>query len=378
MSGVLCRDGDAQIRQTVRTGAVTVEKKAKVMIVDDNVDTVELLTKRFRAEGYEIAAAHDGEQALRMVREWPPDLIVLDIMMPKIDGYEVCRRLKDDEATQHIPILMLTAKSKVPEKVKGLDTGADSYLTKPFDYSELAAAVRSLLARKDASIQQAQKEKLAALDHMVDEVSHEVRNPLVTIGGFARRIGRSLAVDDPNRKYIDIILDNVASLEKMVTQLVALKSAVVSNPRPANLNEIVRLALARFDRRIREERIVLTASFVDDPPLVRVDHANLVTAVANIIENGIEAMDGSPRRNLSIRTGVEENAFVIEIADSGRGIPREAINNIYDPFFTSKIYGPGLGLTFALKTIQSHNGSISVHTEPGEGSCFTIRLPLAA
>lgn len=351
---------------------------AKVMIVDDNVDTVELLTKRFRAEGYETVAAHDGEEALRLVGECTPDLIILDIMMPKIDGYEVCRRLKEDEATRHIAILMLTAKSKIPEKVRGLDTGADSYLTKPFDYSELAAAVRSLLARRNASMQLAQKEKLAALDQMMDEVSHEVRNPLVTIGGFARRIGKSLAEDDPNRKYIDIILANVASLEKMVTQLVAMKSATVSNPRPADVNAIVRLALSGFEQRIKEENIVLSVRFMNDPPLIPVDHDNLVTAVANIIENGIEAMESSPRRELSVSTGMEDDRFVIAITDSGRGIPLEALNNIYDPFFTSKIYGPGLGLTFARKTIQSHGGSISVHSEPGQGSCFTVRLPLKA
>ncbi|MDH3329638.1 MAG: response regulator, partial [Desulfobulbaceae bacterium] len=291
------------------------EKKVKLMIVDDNVDTVELLTKRFKAQGYDIAAAYDGEQALRMVRECMPDLIVLDIMMPKIDGYEVCRQLKDDESTKHIPILMLSAKSEVPEKVKGLDTGADGYLTKPFDYNELAARVRSQLARKDASIQLAQKEKLAALNHMVDEVSHEVRNPLVTIGGFVRRIGKNLAEDDPNRKYIDIILENVASLEKMVTQLVSLKSAVVANPQPADINDIVNLALARFDEQIRKNKIVVTTLFMEKPPLVQVDQENLVTAIANIIENGIEAMENSSRKEISINTRVAGDFFEIEITD---------------------------------------------------------------
>ena len=176
------------------------ENKIKILIVDDNIDTVELLTKRFRAEGYETAAAYDGEEALGNVREYMPDLVVLDIMMPKIDGLEVCRQLKDDETTKHIPILMLSAKSEVPDKVKGLDTGADGYLTKPFDYKELAARVRSLLAQKDANVKQAQKEKLAALDQIVDEVSHEVRNPLVTIGGFTRRILKNTSANDPNRK----------------------------------------------------------------------------------------------------------------------------------------------------------------------------------
>jgi DNA-binding response OmpR family regulator len=348
----------------------------KVLIVDDNIDTVELLTKRFRAEGYEIAAAYDGEEALRKVREYVPDLVVLDIMMPKIDGLEVCRQLKDDETTKHIPILMLTAKSEVSEKVKGLDTGADGYLTKPFDYKELAARVRSLLAQKDASVKQAQKEKLAALDHMVDEVSHEVRNPLVSIGGLTRRILKNISEDDPNRKYLDVILKNVASLEKMVAQLVTLKSAIVSCTETVDINEIINLALSRMAQQISEKMVVLTTRFIENPPLIPADNENLTTAIANIIENSIEAMENSPLKKLSITTGVDRDYFEIEIADSGRGISRDAVKNIYDPFFTSKTYGPGLGLTFALKTIQSHDGTISVQSEVGKGTCFTIRLPL--
>lgn len=352
------------------------ENRVKVLIVDDNVDTVELLTKRFTAEGYVVAAAYDGEEALRVVGESRPDIILLDIMMPKIDGLEVCRQLKADEETRHIPVLMLTAKSEVSAKVKGLDTGADGYLTKPFDYPELAARVRSLLSRKDASVQQAQKEKLAALDHMVDEVSHEVRNPLVTIGGFARRIRKNLAEDDPNRKYLDIILENVASLERMVTQLVGLKTAVESHPMPADVNDLVSQALARYERQVAEHRIAVTVRLMDNPPLVPVDGDNLTTAIANIIENSIEAMADGPRRDLAVSTGVEGDYFEIKITDTGHGIARDTLKNIYDPFFTSKTYGPGLGLTFALKTVQSHKGMISMQSEVGQGTSFTISLPL--
>jgi signal transduction histidine kinase len=354
------------------------KNKATILIVDDNVDTVELLRKRFLADGYEIVAAYDGEEALRNVREYVPDLVVLDIMMPKIDGLEVCRQLKDDETTKHIPILMLTAKSEVPDKVKGLDTGADGYLTKPFDYHELEATVRSLLAQKDASIKLAQKEKLAALDHMVDEVSHEVRNPLVTIGGFTRRILKNISEDDPNRKYLDIILKNVISLEKMVTQLVELKSAIVFCTEMADINEIINLAIARKALQISEKKVELTTGFIENPPLALTDYENLTTAIANIIENSIEAMENSSLKKLSITTGVDQDYFEIEITDSGRGISRDDKKNIYDPFFTSKIYGPGLGLTFALKTIQSHDGTISVQSKVGEWTRFTIRLPLRA
>jgi len=127
-----------------------VEKKGKILIVDDAVDTVELLKKRLRFEGYDTAEAYDGEEGLKLVAEYNPDLIILDVLMPKLDGYEVCQRLKSDENTKYIPVLMLTAKSEVADKVKGLDIGADHYLAKPFNYKELSARVRSLVATKAA------------------------------------------------------------------------------------------------------------------------------------------------------------------------------------------------------------------------------------
>ena len=109
----------------------------KILIVDDNMDNVELLRKRLQAVGYETIEGYDGEQAVNLTRERHPDLILLDVMMPKLDGFEVCEVLKKDESTRHIPILMLTAKREVPDKVKGFDLGADDYVTKPFNFQEL-------------------------------------------------------------------------------------------------------------------------------------------------------------------------------------------------------------------------------------------------
>lgn len=349
--------------------------KKKILIADDTVDTVELLKKRFRVDGYDTAEAFDGEEALRKVEEYRPDLLVLDIMMPKMDGIEVCRRLRQDGFFRHLPVLMLTAKSQIPDKVKGLDTGADDYLTKPFDYKEVAARVRSLLAKKAASEKLAEKEKSEALEQMVDEVSHEVRNPLVAIGGFARRVMKNLPEDDDNRRSLEIILQNVAILERMVTELVELKSASLAFQEPADVNTLLREILELFQGEIREQDIEVVTDLMAGPPLLPVDRENVNRALFNVIENSIEAMRRPPRR-LTVATGVQGDFFEIRIADTGRGIAREKLKSIYDPFFTSKTHGPGLGLTFALKTIQNHGGQIAVESEKGRGSIFTIRLPL--
>lgn len=349
--------------------------KERILIVDDTTDTVELLRKRFRAEGYDTVEAFDGEEALAKVAESRPDLVILDVMMPKLDGFEVCKRLRENPATRHLPVLMLTAKSETPDKVQGLDLGADDYITKPFDYKELAARVRSLLGKKTASKEMAEKEKNEALDHMVDEVSHEVRNPLVAIGGFTRRILKNMAEDDKNRPYMEIILQNVASLERMVTELIELKSAALAFREPLDIHALIRESLTFLDAQIRARKIAVTLDLMDNPPQLAVDRENFGRAIFNIIENALEAMESQPRR-LAITTATAAGFFEIRFHDSGKGIDHDKIKSIYDPFFTSKTYGPGLGLTFALKTVQNHNGLIAVESEPGQGTTFTIRLPI--
>jgi len=349
----------------------------KILIVDDNVDTVELLRKRFRIEGYETAEAYDGEEGLKKVSDYVPDLVVLDVMMPKMDGYEVCKRIKQDESLKQIPILMLSAKSQVPDKVKGLDIGADDYITKPFDFKEVMARVRTLLSQKIESKKLAEKEKFDALDHFVDEVSHEVRNPLVAIGGFGRRLRDNLPEGTQNRKYIDIILKSVEVLEKMVHELIALKGATLCYTEPSDLNEITMNALSIYKHEIEKKNITLILHFMESPPMIHADQENITMAISNLIENAIEAMDGE-KRELKISTSVTEGYFEIQVSDTGKGIEKDKLKNIYDPFFTSKTYGPGFGLTFALKTIQSHKGIISVESKVNEGTTFTVRLPIKA
>lgn len=349
--------------------------KKKIFIVDDTADTVELLKKRFSAEGYDTCEAYDGEECLEKVKEYLPDIILLDVMMPKLNGFEACRRLKADDDTKYIPVLMLTAKSEVPDKVKGLDIGADDYITKPFDYKELSARVRSLLAKKAASEKLAETEKTEALGHMMDELAHEIRNPLVSIGGFARRVYEELPEGSPNRKYIEIILQDVERLEKMIKRLIEVKSASLSYIEPADINDIIAKSVEKFEQDIEEKDINVEISLTENPPLVRVDRENLKKAISNIIENAIESMK-SGTKTLRISTKTSGGVFEIQISDTGRGIPRDKIKSIYDPFVTSKIYGPGLGLTVALNIIQNHKGTILVESKEGEGTTFTIRLPM--
>jgi len=352
-----------------------VEKKSKILIVDDAMDTVELLRKRFRSEGYDTAEAYNGEEGLMKVTEYNPDLIILDVMMPKIDGYEVCQRLKADENTKFIPILMLTAKGEVEHKVKGLNIGADDYLAKPFDYKELSARIRSLLSIKATHEKKVEEEKSGALEQMMDQVAHEIRNPLTAIGGFARKVYGRLPEGDPNKKYMHMIIEDVAVLESMIKQLIELKSMSISIKEPTNMNDIIKDSLKLFEQECIQKAIHVETDLKDDLPMIIADKKLLKRAFCNIIKNSIEAMEIG-KKILKITSRMSGDNLEIQFSDTGIGISKDKIKNIFDPLVTSKIYGPGLGLTFALKIIQDHKGTISVESEQDKGTTFTIIFPV--
>ena len=351
------------------------QSNTKILIVDDEVDTVELLKKRLRFEGYDTLEAHNGDECLRHATDGNPDLIILDVMMPRMDGYEVCRKLKANKATAAIPVLMLTARREVENKVKGLDTGAQDYLTKPFDYKELSARIKSLLSTKAARERLVEDAKSEAMDQMMDQVAHELRNPLTSIGGFARRALENLSQSDPNKRYLEIIIEEVTRLERMVKALVELKTSAISYREPVCANELIEEVLEQFRQRLTSRNTELRTELMENLPLISADRDHIKLAFGNIVENSIEAMEGMAEKTLRITTKVEDDLVVICVSDTGKGIPKAKIKNIFDAFFTSKTSGPGLGLTFALKIIHGHRGSISVESEPGRGSDFTIRLP---
>ncbi|MEJ5227368.1 response regulator [Thermodesulfovibrio sp.] len=353
------------------------EQKQTVLIVDDNIDTVELLRKRLKAEGYNTSEAYDGEEALKKVYESAPDIIILDVMMPKMDGYEVCKRLKTDDRTKFIPVIMLTAKSDVESRVKGLDIGADDYVPKPFDYRELSARIRSLLTRKETAERVIEEEKTESVRKLIDSLSHEIRNPIVSIAGFAKKVYDSLPPGDPNKPYLMTIIQESERLERLLREILTLKMIAIGFMENVDTKKAVEEVLEETGREIEDRGIEVETEY-KETPLIYIDKEHLKIVIRNIIKNAIEAMDKAERKILKISVEKKENDIEIRISDTGKGIPKELIKKIFDPFFTSKVYGPGLGLTVALTIVQYYRGFISIESEIGKGSTFIIRLPLKA
>ncbi|MBN2333889.1 MAG: response regulator [Deltaproteobacteria bacterium] len=348
--------------------------KETILIVDDNLDNVELLRKRLRSMDYETIEGYDGEQAVQLTREHRPDMVLLDVMMPKLDGFEVCEILKQDEATRHIPILMLTAKREIPDKVKGLGLGADDYVTKPFNFQELLARIKSLLKIRREHQKQVELERQKALDQMVEGVAHEVRNPVVSIGGFARRILDELPDDDRKKKYAQVILKETERLERMVKDIFDFKMVPNGTREHEDIHLLLDNALHHLDALLAENNVAVTRNFGSDLPAVVVNRNNMTIAFIQVMTNAIEAMPQGGE--LTISTAAAENVQVrVVIADTGHGMADKDLESIFDPFYTTKMSGAGMGLPLVRKIIDDNHGLITVESKVGEGTRVSIILP---
>lgn len=349
-------------------------EKQKILVVDDEIDNVILLDKRLKALGYEVICAYDGDEAIEKVEKENPDLILLDIMMPKKDGFEVLKILRENEKTKSIPVIMLTAKADVSDKVKGLETGAIDYVTKPFDFKELQARILTNLKSQKNVEEKIKAEKLIALSTMMEGVAHEIRNPLTIIGGFAKKLLSMTDSTDPRFFFIDAIEKEVGRLERMIKDIYEFKTMVIKREEEVVINDMIIEAIDSLEKRIEGKKIKVKKTFDQNNIKIIADKKYFIKAINNIIENAIDAV--SVNGEIEIETKKRGDNFLIIVKDNGIGIKDEDIKYIFDPFYTSKMEGTGLGLTEALKIIKEHQGRIIVESKKNEGTIVTIEIKI--
>jgi len=348
--------------------------KPRILLVDDDEQNLILLSAKLCREGYEVETAKNGIEALEKLGPFHADLVLMDVMMPKMDGYEALRRMKSAEATRYIPVIMLTGKAEVEDRVMGFEVGAEDYIKKPYSLAEVAARVKSLLRMRALQARLRETEKMAALGEMVDGIAHEVRNPLTVLGGIARRLHES-ETDPRHMEYAEVILDSVERMERMLQRIDDYKTVLDSKLTEGDINEVVEEAAAEARIFIEAEGkdITVETALMPDPPGVAMDAANMKTALLNLLENSSEAIE----REGLIRVETmpqDDETLSVRISDNGCGIGREKIREIFNPFQTSKFQGAGMGLTIAYRIVHDHGGEIEVASEPGEGTTVTIRL----
>lgn len=357
----------------------------RVLLVEDNDELRGLVAQRL-AGRYQVEEAREGDAGLAAARRTTPDLIVSDVMMPGMDGYELCRRLRADPVLAAVPVILLTARAGSEAIVEGLEVGADDYVVKPFALRELEARIAAHLRAKEVERQLHEREsRLVAIGQMTSSVVHDLRNPLTLLKGYtdlahrlavrggetviAEELEQVQAASDRLRRMIEEILDFArGGTPKLLLETL---------PARAFLDETLTPLAADLEERGIATELLLR---LDDDLKVTLDRDRMQRVLENLLKNAREAvMSGTGARRVFLRAWVEEgDALAIRIADSGPGIPEELVGHLFEPFATTgKKQGTGLGLVTVRNLVKAHGGEIRVETAaPEGGAAFTVTLPL--
>jgi signal transduction histidine kinase len=360
---------------------------ADILVVDDTVANLRLLTEILREEGHALRLARSGGLAMEAIRTAPPDLILLDINMPDMTGYEVCERLKADPQLADVPVIFLSALQETGDKIRAFQSGGVDYITKPFQSEEVLARVRTHLElRRQKQRLQENLEVLTRLERLRDNLTHmvvhDMRSPLTTIAAYLKLLesleaaslsANGLRFITEARLTSERLIDTVTSmldLSRLEAGELALKRS------ECDLTELAGSVLAGFEPLRGARRWTLDAP--PQPVNIRADAALVSRVIGNLIGNAIKFTSHEGRIGVHISTA--DHAARVVVVDDGRGIAAGHRERIFDKFgqveSADARSGAGLGLFFCRLAVQLHGGSIGVESEEGKGSTFWFTLPL--
>ena len=362
-----------------------------IMVVEDHEPLLAAVRGVLESEGYAVLTATDGEQALQVMEETSPDLIVADIMMPKMDGYAFYEQVRANSEWVHIPFIFLTAKAERDDILKGKALGAEDYLTKPFDPEELMVAVSARLARAGAIREATTTEFEELKRQIVTVLSHELRTPLTYVVGYT-----DLALDDLSSLSAEQLQDMLEKIKRGGSRLTRLvedflcliqldtgQAAEEANRLTAvhrDLGKIVETVVRLWQERADYRGVVLATKVEADLPPVRLCKPFFTDALGRLVGNAVKF--SREEGNKILVTAREEDGWVeVAVVDQGVGIPPEEIEHLFERFRQIgreelEQQGTGLGLAITRELIQLQGADITVESAPGEGSTFTIRLPV--
>jgi CheY-like chemotaxis protein len=361
-----------------------------ILVVDDQPINVQLLKRKLEREGIRVRAAYNGIEALEVVKKDRPDLILLDVMMPDMDGIEVCERLQASEDTRGIPVIFITARTTKASKLEGLGVGAVDYITKPIDLDETLARVQTQLRfvsinRQviDLTRRLEESRKAATIGAVTQGIAHNLNNLLGVVIGYLDLVKAYYDKPEQVRKNAQHVEDAVQRIVAIIKQL----STLVVKSRPplikAGVQKLLEGGVSRFHEDYR-----LTAPVTIDNPLgdllIDTNYEIAEEVIAKTLINAWESYTNKPAdpRPISIHTRMvekpEEGRFVeIRVTDHGRGIDHDVRDKMFEPFVSTKnTVGVGMGLTVARHALRNLGGEVTMTDTPGGGATAILMHPV--
>jgi len=361
-----------------------------ILVVEDDAAMLDGLRDTLELAGYRVATAGGGASALVLLRTLDPDLILSDVMMPDMDGFELFRRVRAMPRHIAVPFVFLTARSERSDVRTGMQLGADDYITKPFDESELVDAVAARMRRRvelDA-VRHAAYSRLA--EQMVQTLNHELRAPLAQLAAFAELLedaGDDLPADEFDR-LIQGVHSGVSRLSSVVADVATLADLrsgrararfEVRRQRVDDVPAILRSVAMAYRPRAAERGLVLNLDELPDLPAIVADEAYLRDAIGRLLDNAVK-FSKAGGGTIRISAHADDLAIRISVADDGIGFDSRLVAEIFDPIRQldrdqQEQQGLGSGLAIALGLVDLHGGTIEAESELGVGSTLVIRLP---
>lgn len=388
-------------------------QKAKIIVVDDTAPNLTLLVDLLSMQGYSMVTATSGLEALELIEKEHPDLVLVDVVMPGIDGFEVCRQLRANPRTALLPVILVTAMYPSEERARGIEVGADDFLTKPVNKAELLARVRSLLRikvlhdaveahageveewNKKLEARLEQEAKLAEVARSLGDMAHEIKNllmPIVTGSGllrseleelFGRLPEREITRAKASQRLCEEIIEMLTNAADRIHDEVRTVADCVkglSSPvqfAPCHVTEVVQSVFKTLHLTAHQRQISLHAEDLESLPSIQADQRRLFNAFFNLMHNAIPEVRAGGSITVRGKAVAEENTLVLSVIDNGRGMPAE----LRDSLFTSSVVsrkagGTGLGTKIIKDVVDAHGGQITVESWEGVGTTFHIRLPI--
>lgn len=374
----------------------TEQLKVDILIVDDTPQNLKVLADFLRSQGYKARPVSSGKLALRAAETSPPDLVLLDINMPEMNGYDVCAAFKAHPELKDIPIIFISALSEVLDKVRAFNVGGIDYITKPFQFEEVRVRIRTHLAlrqlnqnlsEQNQALQVSltrQKELEEQRDNLLHMIVHDLRAPLSGIIGYLSLLERTAdKFTEKQQRHLNLAMQSSQTLIDMISELLdvyKLESGEMPLFRSAqDICQTILQASETLEGMLVDK--TLSCELLSAPLYLEVDHDLIRRVMINLLSN---ALKFTPQGgDIKIQAQILGESLAVAVHDSGRGIPEELQSKIFEKFGQAELrqenrrYSTGLGLTFCRMVIEAHGGTIGVSSQLGQGSRFEFRLPMS-